>query len=301
MSLYSFLFALSGPLLWAISTHLDKYLLDQYFKDIHPAVSLAFTGLVNVAALPIFLLIDPRILNVDLRTAAVMTLSGGMLMSAILFYLMALKYNEASVVAPFFQASPLFGMALAFGVLGEQLTGMQLLGSLLTIAGALVVATVGAGRPHHGLAALMLLCAAMAALSSLIFKIFSVAGNFWPTTFWMFFGEAIFGCCLLFVGTFRRELVQMVRANARAVVGINLVNETVNLLGSLGMRYALMIAPLSIVQAISSTTSVFVFIIGVALSLIAPQWGREDLSRPELERKAAAAGLVGVGVTLIGL
>ncbi len=300
MSLYSFVFALSGPLLWAISTHLDKYLLDQYFKDIHPAVSLAFTGLVNVAVLPIFLLIDPQILNINFHTAAVMTLSGIMLMSAMLFYLMALKYNEASVVAPFFQASPLFGMALAFGVLGERLSGKQLIGSLLTIAGALVVATVGAGRPHHGLAALMLLCAAMAALSSLIFKIFAVAGNFWSTTFWMFFGEAIFGCGLLFVSTFRRELIQMVRVNAKAVVGINLVNEIVNLLGSLGMRYALSIAPLSIVQAISSTTSVFVFLIGVALTLFAPQWGREDLSRPELERKAADAALVAVGVTLIG-
>jgi len=135
----------------------------------------------------------------------------------------------------------------------------------------------------------------------LIFKIFSVGGNFWPTTFWMFFGEAIFGCGLLLVGTFRRELIQMVRVNAKAVVGINLVNEAINLLGSLGMRYALSIAPLSIVQAISSTTSVFVFLIGVALTLFAPQWGREDLSRRELERKAAAAALVAVGVTLIGL
>ena len=116
MSVYSFMFALSGPLLWAISTHLDKYLLDRYFRDFHPAVSLAFTGLVNVAVLPIFLLIDPQILQSDFRAAAVISLSGIMLMAAMLFYLMALKFNEASVVAPFFQASQLFGMALAFGV-----------------------------------------------------------------------------------------------------------------------------------------------------------------------------------------
>ena len=27
------LFAFSGPLLWAVSTHLDKYLVERYFKD----------------------------------------------------------------------------------------------------------------------------------------------------------------------------------------------------------------------------------------------------------------------------
>ena len=37
-----------------------------------------------------------------------------------LFYLRALQSEEASVVAPFFQAGPLFGYVLAYFVLGER-------------------------------------------------------------------------------------------------------------------------------------------------------------------------------------
>ena len=60
-----------------------------------------------------------------------------------------------------------------------------------------------------------------------------------------------------------------------------------------------MFAPLSIVQAIGSTTTVFVFAIGIVLSLFFPKLGREDLSSRELVQKAAAAGLVAVGVALV--
>jgi drug/metabolite transporter (DMT)-like permease len=76
-------------------------------------------------------------------------------------------------------------------------------------------------------------------------------------------------------------------------------NELINLGGSLGNRYALMFAPLSIVQAIGSTTTLFVFAFGVLLSVLFPQLGREALSRRDLLQKGAAAALVAVGVALV--
>ena len=43
-------FAFSGPLLWAVSTHLDKYLVERYFKDSSVAALLVFTALIGVLA-----------------------------------------------------------------------------------------------------------------------------------------------------------------------------------------------------------------------------------------------------------
>jgi hypothetical protein len=65
------------------------------------------------------------------------------------------------------------------------------------------------------------------------------------------------------------------------------------------MRYALMFAPLSIVQAIGSTTTLFVFGFGAALSLLFPQFGREQLTARELTQKGVAAALVTLGVILV--
>ena len=91
----------------------------------------------------------------------------------------------------------------------------------------------------------------------------------------------------------------MLRVNTLALLSINGSNELINLGGGLGNRYALMFAPLSLVQAIGSTTTLFVFAFGVVLSLFWPRFSREDLSGRELFQKGAAAALVAAGVALV--
>ena len=84
-----------------------------------------------------------------------------------------------------------------------------------------------------------------------------------------------------------------------ALIALNGSNELINLGGGLANRYALIFAPLSIVQAIGSTTTLFVFAIGVALTMVLPGWSKEDLSPRELIVKGMAALLVAAGVTLV--
>jgi hypothetical protein len=69
--------------------------------------------------------------------------------------------------------------------------------------------------------------------------------------------------------------------------------------GGLGNRYAVVFAPLSIVQAIGSTTTLFVFAFGIVLALLFPSGSREDLSMRELVLKGFAAVLVAAGVALV--
>ena len=99
-----------------------------------------------------------------------MTLSGLFYMTGITFYLRALQGHEASMVAPFFQCSPLFGYILAYFVLGETLSPRQLLGGALIIVGVLSV-SIGAGkmrgRFRWQLAALMLCAGFVLSLSTL--------------------------------------------------------------------------------------------------------------------------------------
>jgi len=61
----------------------------------------------------------------------------------------------------------------------------------------------------------------------------------------------------------------------------------------------LLFAPLSIVQAIGSTTTLFVFAIGVMVTWLFPKLSREDLSTREFVSKGIAAVLVAAGVTLV--
>jgi drug/metabolite transporter (DMT)-like permease len=263
---------------------------------------LLFTAFVGVLLLPFIWLYQPSVTAPTLGSIALIILAGMLYMAAMLLYLQALQTEEASVVAPYFQAGPLFGYCLAYLVLGETLTARQLAGGVLIILGALSVSlrfAYGARMFKARLAVLMLTCGFTGALAGLIFKIFALDVEFWTTTFWMYVGEASFGCALLLVPTYRRQLLATMRVNTAALLSINGSNELINLGGGLGNRYALMFAPLSIVQAIGSTTTLFVFAFGVVASLLWPGLGREDLSGRELFKKGIAAVLVAAGVALV--
>jgi len=183
-------FAFSGPVLWAISTHFDKYLVERYFKHSNIAVLLLFTAFMRVLAMPFIALFEPTIFQLDRSSIVLIVLSGILYMGATLFYLRAAIRGSA-------------------------------------------------------------------------------------------------------------QLAALWRANAAALLTINGSNESINLGGGLGSRYALMFAPLAIVQAIGSTTTVFVFLFGVALSLLFPHLARETLSFRDVVQKGAAAVLVAAGVALV--
>ena len=97
-------FAFSGPVLWAISVHLDKYLVERFFKDSNVAVLLVFTAFMGVVMLPFIWYFDPAVVRLDIKGIAIIGASGLLYMGGMLFYLRALQSEEASVVAPFFQA-----------------------------------------------------------------------------------------------------------------------------------------------------------------------------------------------------
>jgi uncharacterized membrane protein len=296
------LLAFCGPVCWAVSTHIDKYLVDRYFHDSDTAVLMLFTAFLGVALLPLIWWIEPALLKPSLTAIAVMTASGVLYMGAILFYLRAIQSEEASVVAPLFQASTLFTFLLGYLFLRERLGLAQLLGVGLIICGALSLSFrrgPKARKFKSSLIALMLGATFVMSLSTVLFKFFAIRDDFWTTTFWTFVGEGLFGVLLLLVPGYRRQFADMFRQNPGAVIGVNAANEVINLGGGLSVRYASLLAPVALVSAISSTTTFFVFFFGILLTLFFPKFGREDLSAGNLVRKGVGALLITGGVVLI--
>lgn len=296
------LYAFSGPLLWAVSTHIDKYLVDKYFRHSDTAVLMLFTAFMGAAALPVIWAFDPDVLQPGAKAIAVMTGSGVLYMGAMLFYLRAIQTEEASVVAPLFQANTFFTFLLGWLLLHETLHWRGLAGMMLVVAGALGLAldrNFRFGGFKLKLVALMLGATFVLALSSVLFKFFAVDDRFWTTTFWTFAGEGLFGGAILALPVYRRQFAALLRRNPGAVMGVNGANELLNLGAGLGVRYASLLAPVALVSAISSTSTFFVFAFGIALTLFFPRYGREDLSARNLLRKGLGAGLIMAGVVLI--
>jgi len=293
--------AFCGPVLWALSTHIDKYLVEKFFKTTGVGTLLIFTSLIGLIGLPIiWAFVD--VFSIGTTGVIVTSVSGLLYMTAMYFYLHALQQEEATTIAPLFQTSTLFTYAIAYFVLHETLTTQRIAGGLLVMASAAVISY----DPDHGrkfklpIVALVLACTATLAVSAVIFKFFAIKNAFWPVTFWTFAGEAVFGAAMLAVPFYRREFMGMFAKHPGAVIGINAANELINLGGGLAARWASLLGPVSLVQAIGGTTSFFVFLFGVLISLFAPRLGREDLSKGSLIQKGIAVVLIVAGVTLIG-
>jgi uncharacterized membrane protein len=296
------LYAFSGPIMWAVSTHIDKFLVDKYFRDSDTAVLMVFTALLGIIALPAIWLFEPKVLALPWLATGVMTLSGILYMGAMLFYLRAIQTEEASVVAPLFQANTLFTFALGAIILHEMPHWPQLLGAGLVIVGALGLSLdknlhLGSFKPR--LVMLMLAATFVVALSSVVFKFFAVQDEFWSTTFWTFVGEGLFGAAILALPKYRRQFLTLFRRNPGAVIGVNAANELINLGGGLGVRYASLLAPVALVSAVSATTTFFVFLFSILLTLFFPKVGREDLSARNVVQKAIGGILIMAGVALI--
>ena len=298
------LFAFSGPIFWALSTHIDKYLVDRYFKNSDTAVLMVFTSLIGLMMLPFIWFFQPQTLALPWVDMLVMIVSGILYMGAMLFYLRAIQSEEASVVAPLFQASTVFTFILAYMLLGEILSWINASGVVLIVCGALLLSFDPSFRVRRfktRLILLMLACTFVLALSSVLFKYFAIREEFWNTTFWVYVGEALFGIGILLIPRYRAQFTSLLKSNTAALLAVNGANELINLGGGLAVRFASLLAPVVLISAISSTTTLFVFGFGILLTFLFPRFAREDLSRANLVHKGIAALVVAVGVILANL
>ena len=170
------LLAFCGPVCWAVSTHIDKYLVDRYFHDSDTAVLMLFTAFLGVVLLPLIWWIEPALLTPSLTAIGVMTASGILYMGALLFYLRAIQSEEASVVAALFQANTLFTFLLGWLFLDESLSWAKAAGCVLLVGGAVTLSLDKDFRLKNfkgGLVLLMLGATFVLAFSSVLFKFFA--------------------------------------------------------------------------------------------------------------------------------
>jgi len=169
-----FFIALIGPLLYAITNHIDKVLLEKYFKEGGVGTLMLFSSLVSIFVLPIIIFIEPTALSVDKINIFILAIVSLLYIMVLWFYLLALKEEEASIVIVFYQLVPVFGLILGYFILGETLSQTQLIAMAVIIFGTTIVSFEMDAENKFKLRkktiALMLSASLFWALGSVIFK-----------------------------------------------------------------------------------------------------------------------------------
>ena len=299
-----FLIALLNPVLHAFINHFDKYLLSKYIKGGTVGALILFSSLFAVVALPIIYIISPDVLtNVTLTQALILMANGATLTIAILFYLYALDSDEASYVAPFFQLIPIIGFILGYLILGEVLTANQAIAGLTILLGSLLLSleiSGGSTKVKTKLIFLMLGSSFFYAINAVIFKYIAVDLGFTHSLFWDMLGKFLFGALLfLSVKSYREQFINLIKTSRSTVIGLNVINEVIGLIGEFALILAVLYAPVALVQSVGGLQPAFVLILGILLTKFLPKFGTEKLEKRFLIQKIIGIAVITLGVYLL--
>ncbi len=296
------LIALIAPFLWALVNHADKYLLSKYFKVDGVGPLMIFSTLFGVFVLPVAFIIDPSILSLSLHDCLILIFAGLCSALFVLLYLQALQEEETSVVVPFWQTIPIFAYILGYIFFKETLTTQQIYAGLIILIGATILSfdITEKIKFKAKVVLLMLGSSFVYALYEALFKFVAIEESFWASVFWEHVGLIIFG---LFIVTFfkkhRRAFLNTLKGNSAPIISLNLGSETLTIIGNLITNYVVLLAPLALVLLVSSYQPLFVFLIGITLSLLLPHIAQENLGKKIIVQKISAIIIIFIGSYLL--
>lgn len=298
-----FFIALCAPFLLACANHNDKFLLSRYLKDKTIGAIVIFSSLFSGVALFVVLLIHPDVYEVSLVQGFALVATGMLSVFAAVCYLHALQIDEASFVTPFYQTGPIFAYFLGYVILGETTTLAQGLGLSVIIVGALALSLEFGRRGirfKRKVVTLMLAASFLSAINGVIFKLIAVDKGFWVSLSWGFVGQVTAGLTFLVcVSSYRRDFLGLFKQQKVAGIGLIALSRTLFSVSEAVTLYATLLAPVALVLVVNSFQPLFVFILGILLTLLLPRVATESLDRRKMLQKGVGIGLMLVGGYLI--
>lgn len=219
-------------------------------------------------------------------------------------YLMAMEDEEASVVIPFFQLIPVFAYILGYFFLGETLTHIQIFAMLLIIAAASVLSFEidddNKFKLRKKTVFFMTISSLTAAIESVLFKYVILEEDFWVSSFWSFVWIGVLGIIMLLtIKTYRSDFLYILKNNSKKIMSLNMLNEVMTIVGNVTTSFATLLAPIALVLLVNAYQPVFVFIIGILLTLFFPKITTEKIKLKHVVQKVVVIGVMMVGTYML--
>jgi drug/metabolite transporter (DMT)-like permease len=299
-----FFIALIGPMLYACTNFIDKVLLEKYFKKGGVGTLLLFSSLASAVVLPFLFLIDRSVFDLDLIRIVTLSIVGILNAMVLWFYFIALKDEEASIVVVFYQLVPVYGAILGYFILGEVLSQMQIISMAIIILGTTAISFEIDSENKFRLRRKTILPMVAAgfcwALGSVLFKSVAIEENLVRSLFWEHLMLTLVGVILFtFVRTYRDSFIKAIRDNSKAILSLNFLNEGLYISGNIVVAFAYMLAPIGLVLLTESFQPIFVFAIGIILTIFFPKITTEKIHAKHVWQKIIAIIITGIGTYLL--
>ena len=301
-----FVLALVSPLLWGIVSHIDKFVLSKYLERRGIGALLVFSSLFSIVVLPFLLFLTKDIFSLAFLDILGLMMIGAVSIVAVGLSLYALEDNEASIVAPFTQLIPIFGYFFGFLILGETLPHNQIIASLIVILGIAILSfEFDEGKKIRFKRRLILLMVASGVLFALyetLFKKITLQYEFFDAVFWQYVGLSLTGIGLYaFKKEYRKDFLFMLGVKKKVVITAILLSELLVILGNVVFNFVSLLVPIALVFLVDSFQPLFVFLIGIVLTLFLPHVSTERIGGRHLAQKIIALCIIFFGTYLLYL
>ncbi len=298
-----FALAVISPLLWAMCNHIDKIVLERYFKEGGVGTLLIVSALASVIATPFLYLIDPSVLDVGRGNLGIIVITAALDIVLLWAYLNAMQRDDSSRVIVYYQLVPIFGIVAGWAFLGEVISKDQLVAMAVVILGTSIVSLENVGgrfRFKGRTVGYMLIACACWAAELAIFKAVALEENAWRTLFWKHIVLMVLGVLMyLFIPRYRASFQAAMRTNSVPLLAANLLNEALYMLGTVSYGLAAMLAPVALVLLTETFQSIFVFVMAILIARFLPTLATERVDRTRIAMKGVAIGITGLGTYLL--
>ncbi len=281
---------------WSLTNIIDKYLVTKYANDGNIGGVLLLSCFFPIILAFLAFVVSKNIYFAIQETFYLLT-SGFLMVAWIYFYLKALVEDDTSVVMTLLVLAPLFSLFFAAFILNEVPTIFEILAGGLIVCGALVVSYAPAER---GIKLPLLIYAVGAStvmgLMHTLFKFVTISEDFWNSMFWRSVGMILCGIILfVFVKSYQKAFKEFIKRYLKQGLLLNSTNESLTLLGDTIFAFAILFAPLALVQTTESYQPVFILLLVLILSRLGIKFVEEDFNPKRLPFK-----VVGILLTLAG-
>ena len=299
----SFILAPIAAFLWACTNFVDKYLISRIVKNSDFRGLTIMSSLVaGLIFIPISLVLAGGNVSVDgFLALGLIFLSALCFIASIPFYFMALAKNDTSLVIAMYNLSPVFTYFFGLIFLGEHLTTTQIIGCAIVILATTALSFEFDSRrfSRQKLNALLLMIVAVigSAAFFLLFRLTTINNEFYTMTFWYQISLVAIGLLIfLLARKWRKSFIDLIKNNGKKAIGLNIANEAINIMAQFLVHFAMIFAPIALVDTISGTQPIFAFLIGLVLVTIMPKVFKEDTRKHILIQK-----IVCILISILGL
>lgn len=295
--LTGFLLGIGAAFFWSVTNIIDKHLITRYSSHGSIGGILLLSCFFPVLLMATAVLIDGGVLLTSTYDKLILIISGVLMVGWIYFYLKALEKEDASVVMIMLVLAPIFSLLFSSLLLGEHLTTTQLIGGGIVLLGALSVSyEPGTRTLKWRLVFYALAACCITGLMYTLFKVVTVTDSFWDSVFWRSAGMVMLAILIYGINTrYRQSFHHFAHHYLFHGLSLNTLNETLSLLADTIFAFAILFAPVALVQTTESYQPIFIIVIVFVLTKLGVTTIEEKLHGPKLYTK-----LLGILLVLTG-